>query len=93
LTPAGAIGAASAPSLAAAWSANSLVCCINADWSAVAHGATRSYLTGAGAATEVNYANVDSNYTTEAWYHASTGAGSNAVGLSTPTHDVEPRRD
>lgn len=85
LVPAGSTSTASAPTLTASWAANSLICCVNGDWTAVSHGGTRSYRTGAGTATEVNYAAVGSNYTTEAWYHATTGAGgSQAVGLTTP---------
>jgi hypothetical protein len=84
--PAGGSGTATLPSLTATWAANSFVCCINADWSAVTHGASRSYLTNVGAATERNYVNADGNYTTEAWNHADSGSGgSQAVGLSTPT--------
>lgn len=88
LTPAGATATGSAPTLTAAWSANSAIWCINGDWSALDHGSPRSYRTGAGAATEVNYAaNIGPGaYSTEAWYHANTGAGgSQAVGLTTPT--------
>jgi hypothetical protein len=88
LVPAGASGNGTAPTLTAAWSPNSAVWCLNGDWTATSHGATRSYRTGAGAATEVNYAaNVGPGaYSTEAWYHADTGAGgSQAVGLTTPT--------
>lgn len=77
--------AGTAPTASQAWSANSFLFCVNGDWTAVSHGGPRSYRVGAGAATEINYANVDSNYTTEAWYHADTGAGgSQAVGLTTP---------
>ena len=84
LTPAGANGSGSGPTLTGAWTADSMICCACGDWSAVAHGPPRDYRTGAGAATEVNYANVDGNYSTEAWYHADANGGSNAVGLATP---------
>lgn len=84
----GNVGSASAPSLApgSAWTANSTVCCANGDWTAVSHGATRSYRTNLGTATERNYSAVDGNYTTEAWEHADAGAspGSGAIGLTTP---------
>jgi hypothetical protein len=87
-TTASGSGAASLPSATpvVAWTANSTVCCINGDWTAVSHGATRSYRTNIGAATERNYAPTDSNYTTEAWEHADSGAapGSGAIGLTTP---------
>ena len=84
LTPAGATAAGSAPTLTAAWSANSLICCCNGDWTAGAHGPPRDYRTGAGSATEVNYTQA-SGYSVEAWHHADTGAGgSQAVGLATP---------
>lgn len=68
------------------WTANSTVCAVNGDWSAVSHGATRSYRTNLGAATERNYVADDGSYTTEAWEHADSGAspGSGAIGLTTP---------
>lgn len=74
----------------APWTANSTVWCVNGDWAATAHGATRSYRTNIGATTEYNYIQVDSNYSTEAWIHADTGAapGSGTIGLTTPTTQV-----
>lgn len=82
-------GNSTAPSATpgAAWTAHSTVCCANADWNAASWGATRSYRTNLGAATERNYAAVDGNYTSGAWEHSDSGAtpSSGAVGFTTPT--------
>jgi hypothetical protein len=87
-TTASGSGTATLPSATpvAPWTAGSTVCVTNGDWTAVSHGATRSYVTNLGAATERNYQPVGTNYTTESWEHADSGVspGSLAVGMTTP---------
>lgn len=84
LTPADVVSTTGTPSLTAAWSAGSLVACLNGDWAAVAITGLAYLTTGIGTPTQINASNTDGNYSTEAFYYPNATGGSAAVGESAP---------